>query len=100
AVYGADVQLPGMLHGRVLRSPHAHARIKKIDISKALALPGVEAIVTSEDLHDPGNRVAELGEGAINLRHLSCNILAREKALYKGHAVAAVAAINGHVAEE
>jgi CO/xanthine dehydrogenase Mo-binding subunit len=100
AVYGADVQLAGLLHGRVLRSPHAHAIIRKIDVSKALALPEVEGVVTSQDLHDPGSRIAELGEGAVNLRDLSCNILAREKALYKGHAVVAVAAINAHVAEE
>jgi CO/xanthine dehydrogenase Mo-binding subunit len=100
AVYGADVQLPGLLHGRILRSPHAHTRIRAIDTSKAQAVPGVEALVTSSDLPDPGNRIAELGEGAINLRHLSCNVLAREKALYKGHAVAAVAASSPHVAEE
>src|SRR6516162_1263268 len=100
ALYGADVQMAGLLHGRILRSPHAHAHIRKIDASKALALPGVEAVVTSQDLHDPGSRIAELGEGAINLRHLSCNCLAREKALYKGHAVAAVAAVSPHIAEE
>jgi CO/xanthine dehydrogenase Mo-binding subunit len=100
AVYGADMQLAGLIHGRILRSPYAHARIRGIDVSKAQALPGVEAIVTSADLPDPGNRIAELGEGAINLRHLSCNVLAREKALYRGHAVAAVAALNPHVAEE
>jgi CO/xanthine dehydrogenase Mo-binding subunit len=100
AIYGADVQMPGLLHGRILRSPHAHARIRRIDASKALALPGVEAVVTHEDLTDPGNTICELGEGAINLRHLSCNIMAREKALYKGHAVAAVAAANPHIAEE
>jgi CO/xanthine dehydrogenase Mo-binding subunit len=100
AQYGADLQMAGLLHGRVLRSPHAHAHIRKIDVSKALAMPGVEAVVTSADLHDPGSRVVELGEGAINLRHLSCNILAREKALYRGHAVAAVAATSPHIAEE
>jgi CO/xanthine dehydrogenase Mo-binding subunit len=100
ALYGADVQLAGLIHGRILRSPHAHARIRGIDVSKARALPGVEAVVTSAELPDPGNRIAELGEGAINLRHLSCNVLAREKALYKGHAVVAVAAVNPHVAEE
>src|SRR5436309_10341213 len=71
AIYGADVQMSGLLHGRILRSPIPHGRIKKIDASKALALPGVEAIVTSADLPDPGNRIAELGEGAINLSHLS-----------------------------
>src|SRR5688572_13797871 len=92
ALYGADIQMAGLLHGRILRSPHAHAKIRKIDTTKAAALPGVEAVVTSADMPDPGSRVVELGEGAINLRHLSCNTLAREKALYKGHAVAAVAA--------
>ncbi|MBI3406952.1 MAG: xanthine dehydrogenase family protein molybdopterin-binding subunit [Planctomycetes bacterium] len=100
ALYGADINLSGMLHGRVLRSPYAHAHIRKIDFSKALALPGVEAVMTSADLPEPGNRIAELGEGAVNLRHLSCNILAREKALYKGHAVAAIAATSPHIAEE
>ncbi|MCI0461076.1 MAG: xanthine dehydrogenase family protein molybdopterin-binding subunit [Gemmataceae bacterium] len=100
ALYGADVQLAGLLHGRILRSPHAHALIRNLDLSRALAVPGVEAIATSADLPEPGNRIAELGEGAINLRHLSSNTLAREKALYKGHAVAAVAAVSPHVAEE
>lgn len=100
AVYGADVQLAGLLHGRILRSPHAHARIKRIDISKALATLGVEAVVTSADMPDAGDRIAELGEGAINLKHLSSNTLARGKVLYQGHAVAAVAATSAHVAEE
>src|SRR5437879_1773036 len=100
AVYGADVQLAGLLHGRVLRSPHAHARIGGIDTRKAAALPGVVAVVTGRDMPDAGDRIADLGEGAIVLRHLSNNCLARDKALYKGHAVAAVAAINAHVAEE
>src|SRR5207247_8115779 len=67
AQYGADFQAAGLLHGRILRSPHAHAKIKKIDASKALALPGVEAVATSADLPDAANRVANLGEGAINL---------------------------------
>src|SRR6185295_10127823 len=55
AMYGADLKLPGMLYGKVLRSPHAHARIKKIDSTKAAALPGVKAIVTSADLPDQKN---------------------------------------------
>src|SRR5438128_9699077 len=76
AVYGADVQMAGLLHGRILRSPHAHARLVRLDARKALALPGVEAVVTAQDLPDPGSKVAELGEGAINLRHLSGNVLA------------------------
>jgi CO/xanthine dehydrogenase Mo-binding subunit len=100
ALYGADLQLNGLLHGRILRSPYAHARIRKIDASAALAVPGVLAVVTSADLPNPGERVAELGEGAVNLRHLSSNCLAREKALYRGHAVAAVAATSAHAAEE
>jgi CO/xanthine dehydrogenase Mo-binding subunit len=100
ALYGADLQMAGMLHGRILRSPHAHASIRKIDASKALALPGVEAVVTSADLPEHADKVAELGEGAINLKHLSSNCLARGKVLYKGHAVAAVAATSPHVAEE
>jgi len=100
AVYGADIHLPGLLHGRVLRSPHAHARIRAIRTEAALRLPGVEAVITAADLTDPGSRIVELGEGAINLRHLSCNCLARAKVLYKGHALAAIAAINANVAEE
>lgn len=100
AVYGADLQMAGLLHGRILRSPHPHAKILKIDASKALALPGVEAVVTSAELPDPGNRIADLGEGSINMAHLSSNTLARGKVLYKGHAVAAVAATSPQVAEE
>jgi xanthine dehydrogenase molybdenum-binding subunit len=100
ALYGADVQLAGLLHGRILRSPHAHAKVRRIDVSAALKVPGVEAVVTSADLPEPGDRIANLGEGSVNLRHLSSNCLAREKVLYHGHAVAAVAASNPHVAEE
>src|SRR3954470_17834855 len=100
AQYGADIHMAGLLHGRTLRSPLAHARIRGIDVSKALALPGVHAVVTSADFPDPGSKMAELGEGAINLAHLSSNCLARGKVLYRGHAVAAVAAVSPHVAEE
>lgn len=100
ALYGADIQMAGLLHGRILRSPFAHATIRAIDTSKALAVPGVKAVVTSADFPDPGDRVAELGEGAINLRHLSSNCLAHGKVFYKGQAVAAVAAESPAVAEE
>jgi xanthine dehydrogenase molybdenum-binding subunit len=100
AKYGADIKLTGMLYGAMLRSPHAHARIISIDTSKAEAMPGVRAVATSTDLPEQGDRVVELGEGAANMRHLSANILAREKVLYKGHAIAAVAADNIHIAEE
>ena len=101
AKYGADIILPGLLHGKILRSPHAHARIKSIDTSKAEAAPGVHAVVTSADWEQPTGKVEDLAEGSIhNLRFLSNNILAYGKALYKGHAVAAVAAANPHQAEE
>ncbi|MCH8282517.1 MAG: xanthine dehydrogenase family protein molybdopterin-binding subunit [Chloroflexi bacterium] len=101
ARYAADVQLPGALHGKVLRSPHAHAIIKSIDTSKAEALPGVMAVVTSKDLAVVPDRLAQVGEDAfLSLRYLSNNVLAGDKVLYKGHAVAAVAAENPHDAEE
>ena len=100
AQYGADIQLPGLLHGKVLRSPHAHARIKSIDVSKALAHPGVKAVVTAKDLPYAPDKLADLGEGAANLKYLSNNVLAYDKVLYKGHAVAGVAAVSPHVAEE
>lgn len=100
AQYGADIRLPGMLYGAMLRSPHAHARILSIDTSKAEAYPGVKAVVTAKDLPDVESKIAELGEGTINLRHQSNNVLAKDKVLYFGHAIAAVAGINVHVAEE
>lgn len=100
ARYGADTRLTGMLAGAVLRSPHAHAKIKSIDTSKAEALPGVRAVATSQDLPDATDKVAELGEGAVNLRHLSDNVLAADRVLYRGHAIAAVAADDIHIAQE
>jgi CO/xanthine dehydrogenase Mo-binding subunit len=100
ARYGADVSLPGMLHGQVLRSPHAHARILGIDTSRAAALPGVKAIVTGADMPPVRSKTEQAGEGTSNPRHLSDNVLAKGKVLYTGHAVAAVAATSPHVAEE
>ncbi len=100
AQYGADVRLTGMLHAAMLRSPYAHATVKNIDTSKAEAVPGVRAVVTSADLPDHGDRMVELGEGAVNMRHLATNVLAGDKVLYKGHAVAAVAADDVHTARE
>ncbi len=91
ARYGADISLPGMLHGAVVRSPHAHARIKKIDATKALALPGVKAVVTRADL--PTGLTGE----DLNLQE---NTLAGDTALYDGHAVAAVAATSKLLAEQ
>lgn len=100
ARYGADISLPGMLHAKVLRSPHAHARIKSIDFSAALVLPGVKAVITGKDLPELAAGAQQMGEMVINPRYLSMNILARDKALYNGHAVAAVAATSPHIAEE
>lgn len=100
AIYGADVKLPGMLYGKVLRSPHAHARIVAIDASAALARRGVRAVVTAQDMPTIGDKLADLGESIVNLRYTSNNLLAHDKVLYHGHAVAAVAADNVHIAEE
>ena len=101
AQYGADINLPGLLYGKILRSPHAHARIKSIDTSKAEALPGVKAVVTHKDFVQISARAADVAEGEIrNIGFMSRNCMANEKALYKGHAIAAVAAVSQHVAEE
>ena len=84
----------GMLWGKIKRSPHAHARIVSIDTSKAEALPGVKAVVTAADFPDIPSEEAFVGEGPMNFRDLSRNCMARDKALYEGHAVAAVAATS------
>ena len=91
ARFGADVSAPGMLHGAILRSPHAQARIKGIDTSKAEQLPGVKAVLTSADLPDLTGRDA--GNKAVLE-----NVMARSMALYDGHAVAAVAATSKSIA--
>ena len=100
AKYGADTAMAGMLHGAVARSPHAHARVKSVDTSKAEALPGVRAVVTVGDLPLQEDKIKELGEGAANLRDLRANVLADGKVLYHGHAIAAVAATDIHIAQE
>src|ERR1700736_4067488 len=100
AKYGADYSFPGMLFGKVLRSPHAHALIKSIKTDKASALPGVKAVVTSADLPELADKMEAAGEAAINPMYLSMNILAHDKVLYDGHAIAAVAATSPHIAEE
>lgn len=100
AQYGADIRLPGLLHGRVLRSPHAHARIVAIDTSEAEKMPGVLAVVTHRDFPAARDVVQEIGESSVNALELSDNVLASRKALYRGHAVAAVAATSVHLAEE
>ena len=100
ARYGADINLPGMLHAKVLRSPHGHARIKSIDTSKAEAHPGVRAVCTAADFPIIEDKVIDFAELQGNPRMMAENVLAHDKALYKGHAIAAVAASSPHDAEE
>src|SRR5262245_4817182 len=101
AIYTADMTLPNLAHGKIIRSPHAHARIKSIDASEALSMAGVLAVVTHNDFPNLAAKFAMMGEaGAVNLAHLAANCLATGKVLYQGHAVAAVAATNVHIAEE
>ncbi|MEE8558294.1 MAG: xanthine dehydrogenase family protein molybdopterin-binding subunit, partial [Myxococcota bacterium] len=100
AQFGADLSLPGMLHGKVLRSPHAHARIRSIDVRPALELDGVHSVITSEDFPALAPERSPGAEGPVNFRDLSMNLLARGKVLYEGHAVAAVAATSLQIAEQ
>src|SRR5919206_4698646 len=100
AMYAADYTMPGAIVGRILRSPHAHARIRSIDTSKAERLPGVKAVVTAKDLPDHKFEYVGPERVAVHFWHVTRNIMAREKALYEGHAVAAVAAIDAATAEE
>jgi len=93
ARYGADFNMPGQLVGRILRSPHAHAKIKKIDISKAEKLAGVKSVITAADLPD-------FTDGDADLFDILDNCMARTKALYDGHAVAAVAALDAPTARK
>ncbi|MBK0398759.1 xanthine dehydrogenase family protein molybdopterin-binding subunit [Limibaculum sp. M0105] len=85
ALYGADLTAPGMLVGKILRSPHPHARIRSIDTSAAEAAPGVKAVITHADFTLPDDE---------DMRDILVNCMAFNKALYDGHAVAAVAAIS------
>ena len=100
ARYGADYELPGMLWGRVLRSPHAHARIKSIDVSRAMALPGVKAVMTGADLPEQAFSYIGPDRVQVNYWHMTRNIMAKEKALFAGHPVAAVAATSQAIAAQ
>ena len=91
ARFGADLSLPGMLFGAIVRSPHAHAKILRIDTSKAEALDGVKAVVTRADF-----ATGLEGENGYILE----NVMAGETALYDGHAVAAVAASSALIARD
>src|ERR1700710_765149 len=97
AAFAADTNMPGMIWGKVLRSPHPHARIKSIDTSKAEALPGVKAVVTAKDIVDfPLDKSVMLG--IQDMRWMCRNVMAREKALFPGHPIAAVAATTEAIA--
>ena len=99
ARFGADIRLPGTLYARVLRSPHPHARIKRLDCSRALALEGVMAVITADDL--PTTQVFTTGgEAPVNVADLRKLLLAGEKVIFHGQGVAAVAAISPHLTEE
>ena len=100
AGYGADIKLPGMLYARFKTSPHAHAVIKKIDYSKALALPGVHAVVVGTDFPHPDDTPAPSGPSMIPRRFVIGNFMAIDKVVFFGHPVAAVAAVDVHTAED
>ena len=99
AQYGADFSAPGMLWGKILRSPHAHARIRSINTAKALALPGVKAVMTAADMKEQPFEYVGPERVAVNYWHMTRNVMAREKVLYEGHAVAAVAATTPAIGE-
>jgi CO/xanthine dehydrogenase Mo-binding subunit len=99
AAFAADTTMPGMIWGKVLRSPHPHARIRSIDTSKAEALPGVKAVVTAKDIVDfPLDKSVMLG--IQDMRWMCRNVMAREKVLFPGHPLAAVAATTEEIAAE
>src|SRR5580698_5525393 len=100
AVFAADTRASGMLWGKVLRSPHAQARIVSIDTSKAEALKGVYAVVTAADFPEIPSEEAFVGEGPMNFRDLALNCMARTKVLYEGHALGAVAASTQEIADQ
>ena len=102
AKYGADYTAPAMLHGKVLRSQYAHARIKSINARHALSLPGVRAVITHRDFAPLTGEVEYQygGETTFDAYFYTLNLLAKEKVLYHGHPVAAVAATSPHIAEE
>ena len=100
ARYGADLNMQGQLYGHVVRSPHAHAVIKSIDCSKALAMEGVLAVMTGQDLVEPGNQMLGSGEGAMALKDVVPMVMSQGKVLFHAQAVAAVAATSPELAAQ
>ena len=81
AIYAADFQMNGLLHGAMVRSTHAHAILKRVDTTKAAAFPGVVAVVTADDFPQTPDRIVDLGEGETPVSHLRGNVLAKGKVL-------------------
>lgn len=104
ATYTRDVQLPGMLYARVLRSPHAHARIRRIDVSKALALPGVKALLTHENCRVVWGAGGVAGgrqyDDAVKKTTRQRRYVFNNPVRFVGDPVAAVAAVDRHLAED
>ena len=102
ARFGADIHLAGMLHGKMLTSPHAHARILSIDTRDAEATPGVKAVITAKDfpIFEQQQAIDFIAEQFRGARIMAEHFMARDKALYRGHPVAAIAATSPHIAEE
>jgi CO/xanthine dehydrogenase Mo-binding subunit len=95
AIYTDDMKLPGMLHGRILRSPLAHARILRIDTGKAASLPGVKCVITAEDTPK-----IKYGNWRLFPDTQDEYPLALDKVRFIGDEVAAVAAVDKDTAEE
>ena len=102
ARFGADIYIAGMLHGKMLTSPHAHARILSIDTRDAEAMPGVKAVITAKDfpIFEQQQDIDFMAEQFRGARIMAEHFMARDKALYRGHPVAAIAATSPHIAEE
>jgi CO/xanthine dehydrogenase Mo-binding subunit len=100
AMYGADLNVQGMVYGHIVRSPYAHAVIKSIDFSEALKLPGVLATMSADDLPEPGDKKIPGGEVDFELKAFSPVVMARGKVFFHAQAVAAVAATTASIAAE
>jgi len=96
--YAADWRLPGMLHGKIVRSQLPSARITGIDASAARALPGVVAVLTAADV--PSNRIVEMASGGLAELEVSMPVLATDRVRYLGEPVAVVAAVTQQIAAE
>jgi CO/xanthine dehydrogenase Mo-binding subunit len=96
--YAADWRLPGMLHGRVVRSQVPSGRILAVDVTRARELPGVVAVLTADDV--PCNRIVELASGGLAELEVAMPVLARDRIRYLGEPVALVAAVTQQIADE